>query len=257
MTKAIQIMHQPRRGHRPDRRLGRPAGQRHHHVVSVPGAGAQKVATLVGETALLRFRQVLLLAPNYATAPTPTPTPTPSPSSSPTPSAKATASATPSKSSSARRGLGQPRPGGAAPSARRAAAASAAKAEPRRAPRRPRRRARQRLRRRRQARAVHDGRRPRATPPRSPRTVKALFDKLNCANTNWQQRSTAPTQRLGQPERPDRRLLPAARSTRWTSALVTGDDANDLSGVVGPRQTTGAGSSPSTSRARPPRRSAR
>jgi preprotein translocase subunit SecD len=37
-------------------------------VVSVPGAGAQKVATLVGETALLRVRQVLLTAPNYATS---------------------------------------------------------------------------------------------------------------------------------------------------------------------------------------------
>ena len=45
-------------------------------VVSVPGAGAQKVATLVGETALLRLRQVLLVAPNYTTAAaTPTPTP--------------------------------------------------------------------------------------------------------------------------------------------------------------------------------------
>jgi preprotein translocase subunit SecD len=33
-------------------------------VVSVPGAGAQKVATLVGETALLRLRQVVLEAPN-------------------------------------------------------------------------------------------------------------------------------------------------------------------------------------------------
>ncbi len=33
-------------------------------VVSVPGAGAQKVATLVGETALLRLRQVLYVAPN-------------------------------------------------------------------------------------------------------------------------------------------------------------------------------------------------
>jgi preprotein translocase subunit SecD len=33
-------------------------------VVSVPGAGAQKVATLVGETALLRLRQVLFVAPN-------------------------------------------------------------------------------------------------------------------------------------------------------------------------------------------------
>jgi preprotein translocase subunit SecD len=39
-------------------------------VVSVPGAGAQKVATLVGETALLRLRQVLYVAPNYATGTT-------------------------------------------------------------------------------------------------------------------------------------------------------------------------------------------
>jgi preprotein translocase subunit SecD len=37
-------------------------------VVSVPGAGAQKVATLVGETALLRVRQVLLTAPNTTTS---------------------------------------------------------------------------------------------------------------------------------------------------------------------------------------------
>ncbi len=48
-------------------------------VVSVPGAGAQKVATLVGETALLRMRQVLLIAPNTTTAAVDaTPTPTPS-----------------------------------------------------------------------------------------------------------------------------------------------------------------------------------
>ncbi len=37
-------------------------------VVSVPGAGAQKVATLVGETALLRLRQVVLTAANYTTS---------------------------------------------------------------------------------------------------------------------------------------------------------------------------------------------
>ncbi len=37
-------------------------------VVSVPGAGAQKVATLVGETALLRVRQVILEAPNTTTS---------------------------------------------------------------------------------------------------------------------------------------------------------------------------------------------
>ena len=58
-------------------------------VVSVPGAGAQKVATLVGETALLRLRQVLYVAPNTTTSTT-TPTP-PSPSASTSPTAKASA----------------------------------------------------------------------------------------------------------------------------------------------------------------------
>jgi preprotein translocase subunit SecD len=72
-------------------------------VVSVPGAGAQKVATLVGETALLRFRQVLLEAPNETTAST---TPTPSPSSTP----KASSSTSPSPSSSSASGSSSPSP---------------------------------------------------------------------------------------------------------------------------------------------------
>jgi preprotein translocase subunit SecD len=74
-------------------------------VVAVPGAGAQKVASLVGETALLRMRQVLLVAPNFTTA---TATPTPSPSTSTTPKAGANsaspspgASSTPTSSPSA------------------------------------------------------------------------------------------------------------------------------------------------------------
>jgi preprotein translocase subunit SecD len=70
-------------------------------VVSVPGAGAQKVATLVGETALLRLRQVLYYAPNYTTG---TPTPTPTPSSSAKASGKSASpspSASPSSSASA------------------------------------------------------------------------------------------------------------------------------------------------------------
>jgi preprotein translocase subunit SecD len=76
-------------------------------VVSVPGEGAEKVVNLVGATALLRFRQVLLVAPNTTsptTTPTPTPspsaTPTPSPSTSPSPSASPTPSPSPSPSSS-------------------------------------------------------------------------------------------------------------------------------------------------------------
>jgi preprotein translocase subunit SecD len=81
-------------------------------VVSVPGAGAQKVATLVGETALLRLRQVLYVAPNFTSATT-TPTPTPSPSSSkasgtspsPSPSASSSPSAAASTSTTGKPGL--------------------------------------------------------------------------------------------------------------------------------------------------------
>ncbi len=37
-------------------------------TVAVPGKGAQQVESLVGRTALLRFRQVLLVAPNLTTS---------------------------------------------------------------------------------------------------------------------------------------------------------------------------------------------
>jgi preprotein translocase subunit SecD len=72
--------------------------------VAVPGAGTQKVVNLVGQTAQLRFREVLLVAAGTATT---TPAPSASGSASPTPSAsssatpKASASATPSASPSA------------------------------------------------------------------------------------------------------------------------------------------------------------
>ncbi|MGO9217929.1 MAG: protein translocase subunit SecD [Streptosporangiaceae bacterium] len=74
--------------------------------VAVPGAGTQKVVNLVGTTAQLLFRQVLLQARNTgSTSATTTPTPTPSASgsSSATPSsgASAKASASPTASASA------------------------------------------------------------------------------------------------------------------------------------------------------------
>ena len=56
--------------------------------VAVPGANSQKVIDLVGTTAQLLFRQVLLVAPNTATA-VPTPTPSATPSGTATPSATA------------------------------------------------------------------------------------------------------------------------------------------------------------------------
>jgi preprotein translocase subunit SecD len=79
-------------------------------TVSVPGQNSQQVVKLVSQTAKLLFRQVLLMAPNAASAvPTPTPSPTPSGTASPSPSASpqatssstAKAKASPSASTSA------------------------------------------------------------------------------------------------------------------------------------------------------------
>jgi len=92
MTKAIQIM--TNRVQATGQSNGASVVQQGSNqiVVSVPGAGAQKVATLVGETALLRLRQVLLVAPNTTTGAATT---------IPNPSASATPSTTPTASSSA------------------------------------------------------------------------------------------------------------------------------------------------------------
>jgi preprotein translocase subunit SecD len=70
-------------------------------TVSVPGQGSQQVVNLVGQTAELRFRQVLLEAPNTG-AVTATPTPSASASASATPSASASkSSASPSATAKA------------------------------------------------------------------------------------------------------------------------------------------------------------
>ena len=77
--------------------------------VAVPGAGSQKVVGLVGKTAQLLFREVLLRRRTRAArAPRPTPTPTPSASGSPSspaprPGQRVTA-ASPSASSTAKKG---------------------------------------------------------------------------------------------------------------------------------------------------------
>jgi len=84
--------------------------------VAVPGAGSQKVVDLVGTTAQLLFRQVLLMAPNTG-ATTATPVPTPSASGSPaaTPSASGSPSASASSTAKKKNGaLGATAGGGAA-----------------------------------------------------------------------------------------------------------------------------------------------
>jgi len=151
--------------------------------VAVPGANSQKVIDLVGTTAQLLFRQVLLVAPNTVTAaPAPTPSASPSSSATATPSASASPSATAStkaKVSIAPGGAaGQPASAGRAHLLAAQAKASATPSATASATPTP---------------AAS------ATPTSGLATTadaegsaalatahtKALFDKLNCASKNW------------------------------------------------------------------------
>jgi len=174
-------------------------------VVSVPGKGSEQVVKLVGTTAQLRFRQVLLEAPNFSSSAAATPPP--SPSASPSANAKASpaapagpkASASPraaASSKAASSGTGQAAAAsvlaGTSGSARRGRPASAPSPSPGSS-----------------AKASKPAKTSPAvpaatTPPAAARPVlsttkdgsgnaallnsrtAALFDKLNC-NTNWQQ----------------------------------------------------------------------
>jgi preprotein translocase subunit SecD len=182
--------------------------------VSVPGRNSNTVVKLVSQTAELLFRQVLLMAPNAASAVTPTPTPSPTPSgtasaapstsASPQPSSsastKAKVKASPAGSHSAsasalglRGGAGGNRAAELTRSASRLGAASAAqaKASPTPTP----------------SPASSASSTPAATPSPVPTVtspngtstwqqasgsatlvtpqLKTLFDKVNCANKNW------------------------------------------------------------------------
>jgi len=172
-------------------------------VVSVPGAGAQKVATLVGETALLRLREVLFVAPN-STTPSTTPTPTPSASStgsgnsaSPSPSPSGSASATPNASN--------------APSA--SASASPAKSPA--------------------LSTIANGSGNAAAL--TPATVR-LFDKLNCADKNWKTRLYGPVPSAW--DNPNIQTVSCFGGNKYAlaPAVVQG---NDLSGVQAQDQATG------------------
>jgi preprotein translocase subunit SecD len=178
--------------------------------VAVPGAGSQKVVNLVGTTAQLLFREVLLEAPNKGatTAPAAVPTPTPSasgsPSATPSTSASAKASASPtasaSASSSAKTGaLGSSAAGGTAakemasrshhltasqakasatPSASASASASGGASPSASASATPSPASSSGL-------STVAGASGNAALVSAP--VKAQFNKLNCANPNWKQ----------------------------------------------------------------------
>ncbi len=163
--------------------------------VSVPGQKSQAVVKLVEQTAELLFRQVLLQAPNQATA-VPTPTTTPTPSSTATGSPSPSAHASPSASTKAFvRGSAH---SGVAEMARSArslggAAALTAAAKPSPTPS--------------ATGSPSAAATPSATPSPVPTSangtstwqtaagdqalvspqVKKLFNEVNCADKNWQQ----------------------------------------------------------------------
>src|ERR1700684_3266693 len=105
MTQAIAIMNDRVNGAGFNNALVQQQGSQ-NITVSVPGQGAQKVVGIVGKTAQLRFRQVLLCsgasttcepqALASGTAATPSGSASTSPSTSPSPSASASAKASPS-----------------------------------------------------------------------------------------------------------------------------------------------------------------
>jgi preprotein translocase subunit SecD len=160
--------------------------------VSVPGKTSNQVEQLVGTTAQLRFRQVLLVASNTASAtPTPTPTPsaTPTPSSSPTPKSSTSPSPKPSTSSAAL-GSGDSATKSLSVTAARVAGGGSAAAKPDASPS--------------PSGSASPTPTPSPTPSPTPKpgslsttadgqgnvslltpATKKLFDKLNCANPKW------------------------------------------------------------------------
>jgi len=165
-------------------------------VVTVPGANTQKVVRLVGTTAQLLFRQVLLVGNSNSTAsPSTTPPTSPNPSSSSTPGASSSPSAKPSsspstKASSSPKAAGAPGPaaqsgGHGLASGSRLLAASKPKPGKSGKP------------------AANSTPSPSTSPSPAPSTPAAsqpvgdpslinaatlkIFNKLNCANKNWRQ----------------------------------------------------------------------
>ncbi len=140
--------------------------------VSVPGRQAQQVVSLVGQTAQLRFREVLLQATNTVV---PTATTTPSPRSAR--SAKASASpsakvgATPTTSAKSTAAAASPSASASAPATPSPAATGELSTV-----------------------ATAQGQASLVTPQ-----VQALFNKLNCANKNWQKEVGYDNQQFNNP----------------------------------------------------------
>ncbi|HEV2451449.1 MAG TPA: protein translocase subunit SecD [Streptosporangiaceae bacterium] len=159
-------------------------------VVSVPGKGSRQVLALVGTTAQLFFRQVLLIGASHATSNGTTPTSSPTPGGTPAPGATASPSqsSTPSHSSTSSPHAAGPLEQPGQTSAHLLAAHAAASAGPHAgsssspAPS--------------GASSASPAPTPASTSPASQvsgdpslvnHSVLALFNKLNCLNKNWKQ----------------------------------------------------------------------
>jgi len=165
-------------------------------TVSVPGKNSAGVVKLVSQTAELLFRQVLLTAPNAASAAAPTPVPSPTPSGTASASPSGSASPQPSATASTKakvRGSGGNGTAVLDRSASRFAAVTAAqaKASPTPTP----------------SASSSGSATPASTPSPAPTVtspnhtstwqqgfgnaaalspqIKNLFDKVNCASKNW------------------------------------------------------------------------
>ncbi|HYK68693.1 MAG TPA: protein translocase subunit SecD [Streptosporangiaceae bacterium] len=197
-------------------------------VVSVPGAGAQKVASLVGETALLRMRQVLLEAPNYSSSATPTPSASATPGTSASPSASATPKATAGTSASATPSGGTGQAAGAAKLGAAASASPSPSASPS-APASPSPSSpgKQVL------STTADGQ---GNPAALTTTTAALFDRVNCNDKNWKTQIYGANPNAW--DAPDAQTIACFNGVKYAmdKAVVQG---KDLSNVQAQDQTTG------------------
>ncbi len=219
-------------------------------VVSVPGAGAQKVEKLVGTTALLRLRQVLLEAPNTPPAtppptlpPSPSATPSSKPSGAPTASPSPTGSASPTASASASSSKSTSSGSGQAVGASKLDAAAAASPKPSASAK---------------ASASQSGSpSPSASPSASPSSsnpvlsttangignaaavdpqTAALFNRLNCADKNWKARIYNSNPNLW--DNPNAQTVGCLGATKYVFAKAT-VQGKDMSSVQAQDLVTG------------------
>jgi preprotein translocase subunit SecD len=201
-------------------------------VVSVPGAGAQKVATLVGETALLRLRQVLLTAPNYSSSTSSSSSSaSPSPSTSASPSASTSASPKASSSPTPSSGSGQAAAAtklGASASASPSPSASASpSASPSSTPKASTSPGKEVL----STTADGSGNAAALTP-----AAKTLFDKVNCDAKDWKSQIYGANPNAW--DNPNAQTISCYNGVKYAmaTAVVQG---KDLSNVQAVDQTTG------------------